>query len=567
MADARPDDSVRPHLRAARETIAAQVTNSRVAVSALVNSRACQAAGVVIAFLSVAMLHRESDGLWFQGDAPRHAVNGLFWWDLLTTLPRDPVAFAVSYYARYPVIAPATYPPIFYIVEGLAFAAFGRSPYVAKAVVVVFGCVAGLYTMAWGRRWIGAPAGWTGAFLAFVPGIALWSNTVMLNVPATALGVASLYYFRRWLETAGIKPLVLAICFSTAVLLTYYPGGSVLCILGVWALPRIRDRGFDRRLWWIPAAALMAAVPLLTALLLAPVHTARQLPTIALLTSASTWAFYWRALPNIVGGPALALGTTSLAAVVGTKEWRAEAAYVGSWILVLVFTLSLLPAKDSRYALLAAPAFTLAAAMGVAWVARRLPPLAPPWPAGVLAASLAVGLWSAARIQVPQVSGFREIADYLRERAPADAVLYDGPYDGLFGFHVRASDPNFERRFVLGNKLLYESGPTKTFKWVQKSNVSSTDDVVNLLRTRSGCRWIAIEVDDRPVEALGRRLLLGAVERSEFELVRSFPISGAGNRRVDLYRVVGDIDPVTTVDLSFPSLTNREFLHITPIVR
>jgi hypothetical protein len=99
--------------------------------------------------LAVAALHRHSDGLWFQGDAPRHAVNGLFWWDLVHALPRDPVAYAVRYYARYPVIAPVTYPPLFYLAEGLAFAAFGSSPYVAKSLVLMFSMMAGLYTMTW----------------------------------------------------------------------------------------------------------------------------------------------------------------------------------------------------------------------------------------------------------------------------------------------------------------------------------------------------------------------------------------------------------------------------------
>jgi tRNA A37 threonylcarbamoyladenosine biosynthesis protein TsaE len=66
---------------------------------------------------------------------------------------------------------------------------------------------------------------------------------------------------------------------------------------------------------------------------------------------------------------------------------------------------------------------------------------------------------------------------------------------------------------------------------------------------------------------MGRRLLRQAVTRPEFELVRSFPITGADVRRVDLYRIVSAVDPVTTVDLGFPSFTNREFLHIAPITR
>jgi hypothetical protein len=531
------------------------------------NSRGWQAAGVIAMFLLVAALHRESDGLWFQGDAPRHAINGLFWWDLVTAVPRDPVGYALSYYARYPVIAPVTYPPLFYLFEGLAFAAFGPSPYVAKSVVMLFACVAGLYTMSWARRWIGAPAGWAGAFLAFVPGIVLWSNTVMLNVPSTALGLASLYHFRRWLETAQTRQLLTAACFLMSVLLTYYPGGSVVCVLGVWALLRVRDLRFDRRLLSIPAVALLACIPLLAALLLAPVHTSRQLPTVAFLAGGTTWTYYWKVLPAVMGRPMLTFGSVGIISALSMSRWRREATYVGSWILVLVLTLSVLPARDPRYVLLAAPAFTIAATLGIASFAQRVPPFASGPQLVLLIAGLAAGLWSAGRQHVPQVSGFREVAADLRERAPFDGVLYEGPYDGLFGFYVRASDPGFERRLVLANRLLYESGPTTTFNWVQRSMVASTDDVVNLVRRRCGCRWVALEIDGRPPWLLGQRLLRQAVERGEFELVRSFPISGAGERRVDLYRVSADVSPAAAVDLRFPTLTDREFPGVVPITR
>jgi hypothetical protein len=532
----------------------------------VLRSRACQIAAVMATVLAVAALHRHSDGLWFQGDAPRHAVNGLFWWDLVHALPRDPVAYALRYYARYPVIAPVTYPPLFYLVEGLAFAAFGSSPYVAKSLVLIFAMVAGLYTMTWARRWIGEPAGWAGAFLAFIPGMVLWSNTVMLNVPATALGLGSLYHFRRWLETGRTTQGLAASGFAIAALLTYYPGGIVFCVLGTWALVGGRSLRFERRLLWIAAAALVALLPLVAALALAPVHTSRQLPTIALLTKRVTWTFYWRVLPDVVGMPALAAGAVGMAAAAWTRAWRTEAVYVGSWIVAPVLVLSLLPARDPRYVLLAAPAFVLAAALAIAWTARRIA-IAPPWQVVALAATLIAGGWSASRIQIPQVSGFVELTEYVRQQGPADAVLYDGAYDGLFVFYVRASDPRFASRIVLANRLLFEAGPTTTFKWVQKSNVASTDDVVTLLRTRCGCRWVAIEVDDRPIWVEGQRLLRQAVLRPEFELARSFPIEGAGNRRVDLYRVKSVVSPVSTVDLEFPSLSNRTVQGVVPITR
>jgi hypothetical protein len=538
----------------------------RGGIGKCVRSRTCQVAGVALTFLGVAVLHWQNDGLWFQGDSPRHAMNGLFWWDLLSALPRDPVEFAIRYYARYPAINPATYPPLFYIVEGLAFAIFGASPQVAKVVVLLFGVMAGVYTMAWARRWIGPVAGWAGAFLAFMPDIVLWTNSVMLNIPATALGLAVLYHFRRWSDTARVTQLVLTLLFSAAVVLTYYQGGIVLCICAGWAALRWREFRFDRRALWIAATAVCAIMPVAISIVLAPVQTARHLPTLALLARPSTWTFYWITLPDVIGWPALVTGLAGLIAGLFTARWRTDATYVAIWITALIVGLSILPAKDPRYALLAAPAFVLAAAIGLAAAVPYLRARRPEWQAAALAAGLAAGLWSAARVYVPQVSGFREIATYLQEQAPRDAVLYDGQYDGLFGFYVRASDPHFERRVALGSKLLYQDAPASTFTPVQTSNVASTEDVVTLLRTRAGCRWVAIEVTRNP-GSIGRRLLRQAVARPEFELVRSFPITGAGERRVDLYRIVGPVDPVTTVDLGFPSFTNRTFSAVVPITR
>src|SRR5206468_7998913 len=145
---------------------------------------------------------------------------------------------------------------------------------------------------------------------------------------------------------------------------------------------------FDRRFIWIAGIALLASVPLLAAVLLAPVHTSRQLPTVAFLNRTTTWIYYWGVLPGVVGGPALAFGAASVAAAWSTPKWRGEAGYVGSWILVLILTLSLLPARDPRYVLLVAPAFILAAAIGVAWAAERVPPLATAWQIVVLAIGL-----------------------------------------------------------------------------------------------------------------------------------------------------------------------------------
>jgi hypothetical protein len=175
------------------------------ALGRFLESPVAQCVGIAMAIAFGMALHWENDGLWFRGDAARHAATGLFFWDLITEAPTRPIEYAASYYARYPVIFPGAYLPLFHLVEGLVFSIAGASPYVAKTLVWAFAAMAGLYTLLWGRRFIAPWAGWAGVLALFLPGFVRYSNVVMLNVPATALGLAALYHLQRWLDN-GSRP-------------------------------------------------------------------------------------------------------------------------------------------------------------------------------------------------------------------------------------------------------------------------------------------------------------------------------------------------------------------------
>jgi hypothetical protein len=56
-----------------------------------------QVLGLLLVWIALVVLHWQNDGLWPQGDAARHAANGLFWRDFLAALPVPPVPFALSY--------------------------------------------------------------------------------------------------------------------------------------------------------------------------------------------------------------------------------------------------------------------------------------------------------------------------------------------------------------------------------------------------------------------------------------------------------------------------------------
>jgi hypothetical protein len=222
---------------------------------------------------------------------------------------------------------------------------------------------------------------------------------------------------------------------------------------------------------------------------------------------------------------------------------------------------------SDRYALLLGPFTVLAAYFAIAAcldaARRRRPILA----YVVLASVLLLARRSATTTIVPLVSGFEAVAEYLRAEGPADSVLYSGYHDGIFGFYLRALDPHFERRLVLSGKLLYSYGENAYFAWVETPYVASPADVVSLLRSQSGCRWVAIERGTEWLLPATERHLRLAVEGPEFERVKSFPIRANRAVRVDLYRLRVPVDTVNSIDLVFPSFSSRVFPAVRPINR
>jgi hypothetical protein len=536
----------------------------------LLRSAACQTAGVVCACVLIASLHAQNDGLWFQGDAPRHAANGFFFWDLLKAHPNDPVRYTLSYYARYPVINPVAYPPLFYLLEAVVLGGFSAPPQAVRLVVIGFAGLAGFYTLAWGRRWIAPEAGWAGPILLLTPAIVLWANVILLNLPAMALSMACLYHCRRWLETSTRTQLIGSQIAAFAALLTYYPQLSVFGVCLVWTLARTPSRQVFsiRSAWpWAVAIACLLGVVVAATVMLVPFylwkHTA---PSVALLLRIDTWTYYWQALPELQGRALLLTGLAGCAVALCSSRWRVEGAFLASWIMVVMIGFSILPVRDVRYILLVVPALVLAAVLAVVVVFQHFR-LGDLWRLAAL--TLVLGLaWHAARVPVPRVSGFREVVEYLREHAPDEAVLYDGYYDGNFGFYVRALDADFKRRVILGGRLLYSYGSPSSFEWIERSNVTSQEDVASVLRSRCGCRWIAVEIGRRSAWSATQRLLRQAVHNAtDFEAMASFPIAAIGVERVELYRLRGPTASAPPAVLRFPAFSDRAFTDVEPITR
>ena len=534
---------------------------------------------LIVVWSYVVGLHATNDGLWYQGDAPRHAANGLFWRDFLSRLPVSPVEFAVSYYLRYPVISPSSYPPAFYLLEAAAFTVFGVTPFAAKALVLLFTLACGGYLMAWLRRWIAPEAGWAASLLVLQPGVVGWSHAIMLNIPAMACVVASLYHARSWIEQSNARDLKLAILFSVLGILTYVHVILVLPIAVAWL---VLEKGWKIRRSAALIPSLMAAALVGSCVLVmsrwSPVHLSLVFPETHQLFEMDRWLFYGYNLPRVVNGAIVALAAAGALFGVFDRRYRREVMVLMTWFAIGYVAYSYLMARDARYLLPLIPPVIGLAVIGVAGVtsflvdARRRP----------LAYAAALGLLvlhvaAAPRVYVTRVDGFDEIIAFVQKEAPHERVFYDGHYNGIFAFYLLAGDPQFERSMARGSKLLYPSAIDPGWHMVER--VGSPSEVVEILRKECGCRWVLVErkID---VTAIGLRAvhyLRQAVGGQDFEYVRSFPIrvvidSGpppyeTEEIQVDAYRLLGPVDPLREVYLHMPILGDGVVIHGTPIAR
>jgi hypothetical protein len=101
-------------------------------------------------------------------------MGGVLLLDAVRDLPiSDPLGYAMRYFAQYPALALNWYLPGFYAVEAVAYAVFGASEAVARAVVLAF-CLVG--ASVW-FSWLRSGWGWPLPFLAWPSAAADRSGT------------------------------------------------------------------------------------------------------------------------------------------------------------------------------------------------------------------------------------------------------------------------------------------------------------------------------------------------------------------------------------------------------
>jgi hypothetical protein len=284
------------------------------------------------------------------------------------------------------------------------------------------------------------------------------------------------------------------------------------------------------------------------------------------------YLFYLLVIMELVGPYVLALSVLGFLIGIVLPQWRQESYLLLVFLLVHYLTLSLVVAREHRYGLLLCVPILCFCAIAIhvfaKWLGNWLKGTEKLAGTAVIMITLmlcSLQVWTAKKAPLPSVHGIREVAAFLERVAPNESIFYDGYYSNVFTFYIQAGDPAYTRRVVLGAKLLYASAIEPL--WRYRSFVSTSTEVVQVLHERGGCRWLAVEKSKQSEQIPAALLLRKAVQGSEFELVRSFPVSGSGLDRIDVYRFKMMPKQIEEIDLPFPILGEEVHFKARPIQR
>lgn len=503
-------------------------------------------------------------GEFWWSEAPRNALNGAFVLDLIRAHPfADPKGWAFAYYNQYPALTIFFYPPLFYALMAVGYALFGVSPAVAQGLESAFVLMAALGGYALARKFM-SPLAAIGAALALVgaPEIALWGRAVMLDVPALAFVIWSLWATLSFVETRRSLFLYLAAALVLGAIYTKINAAYILSVIAIILLRAFGTSLFRNRDLWI-AGALFAAglIPIgvmeayFGATNLTSIQGAESAASLYPATSPASWLYYIRVLPAELGWIPAVIASAALIATILIPSWR-RAARRDIWVPLLwlgigYVVFGLVSLKEPRHGI----AFMFPLLLVACWSIERL--LGRFGPAA--AASFGVGILAGTLLLFPamRVSGYREAADFIAANAPPNGlVMFSGAHDGNFIFNLRVHGERRDLSVWRADKLLLDVAVMRQ-RGIREIGLGA-DEIRQRLKDE-GVAYVVAEDgfwDDLGVMQRFESVLHGP----DFEVAARIPVGGdadAGETAITIYRALGPVRAPSGKLLNLPSMAKE----------
>src|SRR5271157_3073615 len=494
------------------------------------NSKWWDLACLALLAFAVFLLFRTSptQGDFWWSDASRHAMDGVFYYDMARSLPITHLKqWAINYYVQYPAVTALTYPPLFALVEAAFFGLFGVSHVTAQLTVSVFGlaCAYGAYFLA--RRWVGRIAAFSTA-LVFIgtPIMALWGRQVMLEIPTFAFLLWSAFFFFRYLDSGRPRDLYLVIIFVLGAACTKQPAIFILPVYLLTLYHVYRNGMFRRKDVWLSAALFVAGIlPLVVFTWLWGRSNVQQAAgggwahnsRLSVVTWVYMAKYEW---PRQLGWILLALAVVYCAGAVLLKQWRLPRPalfFFAAWVLAGYVFFTLISVTSSRYTIFLIFPLVFFAVLAIV---RGLPAKLAPYVA--VAFAVASFSYTLIRNPVPFVSGYRAAAQYVCSVAPPNSVvMFSGMRDGSFIFNVKSIPECKNLTVIRADKLLLRVAIDRHLFGVQELGV--TEARFRELLGYYGVGYIVAEPDFWN-DLQSMQMLVAVLHQDQFKLLTTIPV-------------------------------------------
>jgi Dolichyl-phosphate-mannose-protein mannosyltransferase len=487
-----------------------------------------------------------TQGDFWWSDAPRHAMDGVFYYDMARAMPLAHLKqWAINYYLQYPAVTILTYPPLFALVEALLFAVFGVSHATAQLTVSIF-----FLATAWGayllaRRWLSRVAALAAALLFIgTPAMALWGRQVMLEIPTFAFLLWSAYFFLSYLDSDRPRFLYFTVLLVLGAAYTKQPAVFILLPYLLTLYFAYRNALFRRRELWLSAVIFVVGMlPLGLYTWLWGRANVQQAVGGGWVKhsrlSPTTWSYVasyeW---PLQMGWVVLALALVYCLGCLVKKEWRLPQSamfFLVAWVAAGYVFFTAIAVTSQRYTIFLIFPFALFAILAIV---RSLPAKLAPYVALLLA--VASFGYTLAKRHVPRITGYRDAAQYVCSMAPANGVImFSGWRDGSFVFNVRSLPECKNLTVIRADKLLLRVAIHRDLFGVKELGVAEAKlkDMIG----RFGVHYIVIEPDFWN-DLQSMQMLVQTLHQDQFKLLTT--INAVNNRehngsQLEIYENLG----------------------------
>ena len=466
-------------------------------------------------------------------DASRHAMDGVLLHDLAAGGHfRDAYRYVVDYYGRYPALAIGYYPPFFAAVEAVVFSILPLARESALATELLFALVALLFWYMLVRSTHDRKhAVLASVFLMVNPLTVLWAREIMLEMPALALVIVTMFFLERFSRAGRIAD---AYGLAAGIGLAFLTKQTAIFVVPV-ALVTLAVRGKIRSLarWAMlgPAAlaALLLAPWLALTIALGGVNIHQSVGSLGETLGAparwsfAAWSYYLLHVSEVVTLP-----VAVLAAGAAIIRPRNVGLYL-VWLGVFYIFASVVSVKEPRYFYLGVPPICLLAAVGAValfrWQPRRWGRVTRAFAYLVVGCALIWPVWQTARLKVPRIDGYDAAAHRMADLRGVGRILVGTYDDGAMVFYLRLHDPAQRLQVFRVSKLFYSTAIMEQYGF--QEFVRTYDDMKNLLK-EYGIRYVLVE---RPVERNAyrkgsrlQRLLDDHLNSADFRPVSTVPV-------------------------------------------